>query len=309
MSGSAGTPDLSVEVGGLRLKNPVLTASGCFGYGTEYAGLCDVERLGGLVTKGLSLTPRPGNPPPRIRETAAGMLNAIGLENIGIDAFVAEKAPRLEGKETAVVANLFGVTPEEYARLCEKCDACPRIDAVELNISCPNVKEGGVEFGTVPALAAEVTAAARRRTRKPLWVKLSPNAGDAIDEVAAAVADAGADALSLINTMSGLEIDVETWRPRLANRTGGLSGPAIRPIALRMVDRVHRRVSLPLVGIGGITTWEDAVQFLLAGATAVQVGTACFVDPRTPERIVEGLAAYLARRGSARVTDLVGALR
>ena len=302
-------PDLSVEVGGLVLKNPVLTASGCFGYGTEYAGLCDVERLGGLVTKGLSLSPRPGNPPPRIRETAAGMLNAIGLENVGIDAFVAEKAPRLEGVDTVVVANLFGVTPEEYALLCEKSEACARIDAVELNISCPNVKEGGVEFGTVPALAAEVTAAARRRTTKPLWVKLSPNAGDAIVEVAAAVQDAGADALSLINTISGLAIDVETWRPHLANRTGGLSGPAIRPIALRMVDRVYRRVSIPLVGIGGITTWEDAVQFLLAGATAVQVGTACFVDPRTPERIVEGLTAYLERRGLARVTELVGALR
>lgn len=302
-------PDLSVEVGGLVLKNPVLTASGCFGYGTEYAGLCDVERLGGLVTKGLSLSPRPGNPPPRIRETAAGMLNAIGLENVGIDAFVAEKAPRLEGVDTVVVANLFGVTPEEYALLCEKSEACARIDAVELNISCPNVKEGGVEFGTVPALAAEVTAAARRRTTKPLWVKLSPNAGDAIVEVAAAVQDAGADALSLINTISGLAIDVETWRPHLANRTGGLSGPAIRPIALRMVDRVYRRVSIPLVGIGGITTWEDAVQFLLAGATAVQVGTACFVDPRTPERIVRGLSAYLERRGLARVTELVGALR
>ncbi|RMG11176.1 MAG: dihydroorotate dehydrogenase, partial [Deltaproteobacteria bacterium] len=266
-------PDLRVRIGTLTLKNPVLTASGCFGYGTEYAGLCDVERIGGLCTKGLSLAPRPGNPPPRIRETAAGMLNAIGLENIGIDAFVREKAPLLEGKDTVVVANLFGVSVDEYAQLCARAEACARIDAVELNISCPNVKAGGVEFGTVPELAAKVTRAARACTGKPLWVKLSPNAGDAIVEVAAAAEDAGADALSLINTMSGMEIDVETRRPRLANRSGGLSGPAIRPIALRMVHRVALRVRIPVVGIGGIATWEDAVQFLLAGATAVQVGT------------------------------------
>jgi dihydroorotate dehydrogenase (NAD+) catalytic subunit len=300
--------DTSVTLAGLRLKNPVLTASGCFGYGTEYAGLCDVTALGGLCTKGLSLKPRPGNAPPRIRETAAGMLNAIGLENVGIDAFVAEKAPLLEGVDTAVVANLFGVKIDEYAELCRRSEACGRIDAVELNISCPNVKAGGVEFGTDPAMAAKVTAAARAATRKPLLVKLSPNAGDRIVEVAKAVQDAGADGLTLINTISGMDIDVATRRPVLANRTGGLSGPAIKPLALRMVNLVSRAVAVPVVGIGGIATWTDAVQFLLAGAVAVQVGTVCFSDPGAPVTIAEGIARYCAETGVGRVADLVGAL-
>lgn len=301
--------DLAVDIGGLSLHNPVLTASGCFGYGTEYEGLCDIERIGGLCTKGLSLAPRPGNPPPRILETPSGMLNAIGLENIGIDAFIEDQAPKLEGKKTRIVANLFGVTVDEYARLCERAESCARIDAVELNISCPNVKEGGVEFGIDPAAAAAVTAASRAKTTRPLLVKLSPNAGDRIVDVARAVADAGADALSLINTISGMDIDVRARRPVLANRVGGLSGPALKPIALRLVDLVARAVPIPILGIGGISTWEDAVQFLLAGASAVQVGTICFSDPGAPERIVDGIAGYCEEEGFSSVRDLVGALR
>jgi len=299
---------LSVEVGGLRLKNPVLTASGCFGYGAEYADLIDIEGLGGICTKGLSLAPRPGNPPPRIRETAAGMLNAIGLENVGVDAFLDEKLPLLEGRDVAVVANLFGVRPDDYAELCRRVEGSPGVHGVELNISCPNVKAGGVEFGTDPRAAAEVVALARAETTKPLWVKLSPNAGERIVEVALAVQEAGADALSLINTLTGLDIDLATRRSVLANRTGGLSGPAIKPIALRMVQRVAAAVEIPVVGIGGIQRWEDAAQFILAGATAVQVGTACFVDPTAPLQVARGLEAWVAAQGVGDIAALVGTL-
>lgn len=300
--------DLEVQVGKLTLRNPVLTASGCFGYGLEYADLLDYAQLGGLCTKGLSLAPRPGNPPPRITETPAGMLNAIGLENIGIDAFLEEKLPALEAIEPAVIANLFGTEPEHYAKLATRCEAHARIDAVELNISCPNVKAGGVELGLDPKIAAAVTAGVRAATTKPVWVKLSPNAGDKIVEIASAVAEAGADALSLINTISGMAIDIERRRPVLANVTGGLSGPAIRPIALRLLHRVRQAVSIPLVGIGGIATAEDAIAFLLVGASAFQVGTACFADPTTPAKITEGLRAYCARHGIAKVSELTGAL-
>jgi dihydroorotate dehydrogenase (NAD+) catalytic subunit len=302
-------PDTRVDLAGLVLKNPVLTASGCFGYGTEYEGLCDIERIGGLCTKGLSLAPRPGNPPPRIREVEAGMLNSIGLENIGVAAFVREKAPRLEGVDTAVIANLFGVAVEEYAALCEQAEACARIDAVELNVSCPNVHEGGVEFGIDPKMAAEVTRASRAATKKPLIVKLSPNAGDGIVEVARAVSEAGADAVSVINTISGMAIDVKRRRPWIARTTGGLSGPAIRPIALRMVHLVHTRVGIPIIGIGGIGTWEDAAAFLLAGARAVQVGTVCFSDPAAPVRIAEGLRDWLEEEGVSSIDEVVGALK
>ncbi|MDF1562682.1 MAG: dihydroorotate dehydrogenase [Deltaproteobacteria bacterium] len=301
--------DLSVKVGALPLTSPVLTASGCFGYGLEYADLLDYSQLGGLCTKGLSLAPRPGNPPPRITETAAGMLNAIGLENIGIEAFLAEKLPGLEGIAPRVIANLFGTEPDHYAALAEACEPHARIDAVELNISCPNVKAGGVELGLDPRIAAEVTAGVRAATRKPVWVKLSPNAGDRIVEVAAAVVEAGADALTLINTISGMAIDVERRRPVLTNVTGGLSGPAIKPLALRLVHRVHQAVDAPLVGIGGIATAEDAIAFLLAGASAVQVGTAVFADPTVPEKINAGLREYCARHGIGRVEELTGALQ
>ncbi len=303
------SPDLSFELAGVTFKNPVLTASGCFGYGAEQDGLCDISRLGGICTKGLSLAPRPGNPPPRIRETVAGMLNSIGLENIGIDAFIEEKVPLLTGVDTVVVANLFGVAVEDYARLCARADDCGRIDAVELNISCPNVHEGGVEFGVDPVMAAKVTAAARRSTSKPVIVKLSPNAGDRIVSVARAVEEEGADAVSLINTISGMAVDVRSRRPWIAKTYGGLSGPAIRPIALRMVHLVAGSVKMPLIGIGGISTWEDAAAFVLAGASAVQVGTACFVDPSAPERMASGLAEWVAEQGASSVSELVGALR
>lgn len=302
-------PDLRVRVGGLNLKNPVLTASGCFGYGTEHEGLCDVERLGGLCTKGLSLEPRPGNPPPRIRETTAGMLNSIGLENIGVEAFLADEVPLLRGLDTAIVVNVFGTSVDEYARLSEIADGCERIDAVELNISCPNVHEGGVEFGLDPAMAAEVTRACRQSTGKPLFVKLSPNAGDRIVAVGEAAASAGADALSVMNTISGMAVDVGRRRPWLARTYGGLSGPAIMPIALRMVHLVHERVGIPVIGLGGISTWEDSAAFLLAGASAVQVGTACFSNPRAPEMVIDGLRRWLSEEGVDAVSEVVGALR
>ncbi len=299
--------DLSVRVGRLHLRTPIVAASGCFGYGLEYQGVVDYDALGGVVTKGLSLVPRPGNPPPRIVETPAGMLNAIGLENIGVDAFLEQKLPAFDaGVDSALVlvANLFGTAPEDYARLAERCEAHPRIAALELNISCPNVKAGGVELGRSPRAAAEVTALARSATERPLWVKLSPNAGDAIVEVAQAVAEAGADALCVINTLSGMVIDVERRRPVLANVTGGLSGPALRPVALRMVHQVSSAV----VGIGGIASAEDVVAFLLAGASAVQVGTALFAGPDVPAQIVRDLRAYALRHGLPRIADLTGAL-
>lgn len=302
-------PDLRVKLGGLVLKNPVLTASGCSGYGAELAGLCDLGKLGGLCTKGLSREPRAGNPPPRIRETTAGMLNSIGLENIGMEAFLSEKVPALRGLETAVITNLFGTTVDEYATLCEMAEDCERIDAVELNVSCPNVEEGGVEFGLDPVMAAKVTAAARRATKKTLLVKLSPNAGDAIVSVARAVADAGADAVSVMNTISGMDIDVARRRPWLARTTGGLSGPAIKPIALRMVHLIHSEVAVPIVGIGGIRSWEDAAAFLLAGASAVQVGSACFSNPRAPEQVLDGLIDWLAGENARSAAEMVGALR
>ncbi|MGH2458106.1 MAG: dihydroorotate dehydrogenase [Chloroflexota bacterium] len=289
----------------LWLKNPVMTASGTFGYGTEYAKLIDVNRLGAVVSKAITLRPRDGNDQPRIAETPAGMLNAIGLQNVGLDACVREKAPVWATWDVPVIANVAGFTLEEYATVVEVLSATPGVAAIELNISCPNVESEGKTFGLARADAAAVTAVARAACEVPLIVKLSPNVTD-IAEIARAVVDAGADALSLINTIPGMVIDVRRRRPFLANLTGGLSGPAIRPIAVRMVWQVARAVRVPIVGLGGIRSADDALQFIMAGATAVQIGTSTFVNPRTAIDVIEGIEAYLEREGIGDVNELVG---
>lgn len=301
-------PQMAVTIGGITLRNPVMTASGTFGYAREFSLLVDLNRLGAIIVKGLALTPVKGNRPPRIVETPCGMLNAIGLENVGIDVFAAEKLPFLQSLDTPVIANIYGTRIEEYAALAERVDALEGIAGVEVNISCPNVKAGGVVFGVDPEAAAAVTAAVRRATRKTLIVKLSPNVTD-ITRIARRVEDAGADALSLINTITGMAVDIEARRPKLANITGGLSGPAIRPVAVRMVWQVAREVRVPVIGIGGILTAEDALEFLIAGATAVQVGTAHFINPRAALEIAAGIEGYLARRGIADVRSLIGSLQ
>ena len=297
-------PDLSVNVAGIAMRNPIMTASGTFGYGEEFAPYMDLHSIGAMVTKGLSLQPRAGNPTPRIVETPAGMLNAIGLQNVGIDAFIAGKTPFLRTVDTPCIANFFGGTVEEYAEMVRRLD----VAALEMNISCPNVKEGGILFGSDPACAAGVVAACRAATSKPLIVKLSPNVTDVV-AMARACVDAGADALSLINTLVGMAIDVNTRRPVLANVTGGLSGPAIKPVALRMVWQVARAVKVPLIGIGGIMSATDVVEFLLAGATAVQVGTASFVTPGIAQQIAHDLEQWMQDKGVADVRSLIGALQ
>jgi len=289
------------------LKNPVMTASGTFGYGREFSLLMDLNRLGGIIVKGLSLEPSRGNPPPRITETPCGMLNAIGLENVGIEAFAAEKLPYLRTLSTPVWVNIYGKTVDEYARLAERIQEIEGISGVEVNISCPNVKSGGVAFGVDPEAAFEVIRAVRRRTELPLMAKLSPNVAD-ITLIARRAVDAGADALSLINTITGMAVDVENRRPRIGNITGGLSGPAIRPVAVRMVWQVARAVDVPVVGIGGILTASDALEFLIAGAAAVQVGTANFVNPRATLDIIEGINAYMVRHGFTALRDIIGSL-
>jgi dihydroorotate dehydrogenase (NAD+) catalytic subunit len=301
-------PELNVDVAGLRLRNPVMTASGTFGYGREFDQLMDLNRLGAIVVKGLSLEPSAGNPPPRIVETPCGMLNAIGLENVGIDAFLDTKLPFLKGLDVPVIANIYGKQISDYAELASRLDDCPEVAGIEINISCPNVKAGGQAFGVDPAAAHEVVASVRKKTAKVLIAKLSPNVTD-ITRIALSVEDAGADALSLINTLTGMVVDVDRRRPKLANFTGGLSGPAIRPIAVRMVWQVAQATSLPVIGIGGIMSAHDALEFIIAGATAVEVGTANFVNPSVTLDIIEGLGRYLADNGIARITDLVGTLR
>jgi len=300
-------PSLDVEVGPLRLKNPLLTASGTFGYGAEYAGFMDLNCLGALIVKGLSLKPRPGNPPPRIMETAGGMLNAIGLENVGVKAFIAEKLPFLQDFSVPVIANIFGETVEEYQEIAALLERAEGICALELNISCPNVKKGGVAFGADPALAAEVTKRVKSVTSLPLIVKLTPNVTD-ITLIAESVAAAGADVLSLINTITGMSVDVKRRIPHLANITGGLSGPAIKPIALRMVWQVVNRVEIPVIGCGGIATAEDALEFLIVGARAVQVGTANFITPTAIPDILKGLEAFLADQKLAAIDEIIGTL-
>lgn len=301
-------PDLSVRLGRLELPNPILTASGTFGYGLEFAHLAALDRLGGIVTKGLSLEPLRGNPPPRIGETRGGMLNSIGLQNIGIEKFVSDVLPGLGRFPAKVVVNLFGYEFDDYARLAARVDPLEGVAAVELNVSCPNVQKGGIEFGHDPDLLERLVRSVRGATGKPIAVKLSPNVTSpaAIGEAAKA---GGADILSAINTLLGMAIDPYTRRPRLATTRGGLSGPAIKPIAVRIVHDVATKVGLPVIGIGGIETVDDVIEFLLAGASAVQVGTALFRDPRTAERLVDGLRDRLAAEGIASVRELIGAVR
>jgi dihydroorotate dehydrogenase (NAD+) catalytic subunit len=304
---TAGAPDLSVKLAGLELANPILTASGTFGYGLEFAHLVRLERLGGIVTKGLSPQPIKGNPPPRVCETRGGMINSIGLQNIGIERFIASVLPGLERYPSKVIVNVFGRTVDDYQRVVSLAEGRPSIAALELNVSCPNVERGGIEFGHDPDALHRVVSAVRQLTAKPLIVKLSPNVTSPVD-LGLAARDAGADILSCINTVLGMAIDAATRRPLINTLRGGLSGPAIKPIALRIVFDVARRVGLPVIGIGGIETATDVVEFLLAGASAVQIGTALFRDPRTPERILDGLATYLRESNTPRVADLVGAL-
>lgn len=298
--------DLRVDLGGIALRNPVLTASGTFGYGTELAPFLDLRRLGGFVAKSLTLEPRRGNLPHRIAETPAGMLNAIGLENVGVEAFLRDKLPALpEG--VAVIASVFETEIDRYAEVCKRLTGAPGVVGLEINASCPHVKSGGIEFGQDPAVLAELVRSTRRASGLPLVVKLSPNVTD-IAEMARVCRGEGADAVSLINTLQALDVDVETRRPVLRNVLGGLSGPAIRPVALRMVFQVARAVDIPICGIGGIQTAEDAVRFLLCGAAAVQVGTANYLNPLAAAEIVAGLEAYAERHGVRRIADLVGAL-
>ncbi len=300
--------DLRVRIGSLELKNPVLVASGTFGYGNDCPDLSDVNAIGGIVTKSLSMKPRDGNPPDRIVETAAGMLNSIGLANIGVDDFIAGKLPVLRGYDTAIIANIAASSVEEYCSVLERLEQEAGISAYEINVSCPNVKEGGLNFGTNPAMTAEITRRLRKLTAKPLLIKLTPNVTH-VSEFARVVAGEGADGVSLINTLVGMAIDHRKRTPKLSTVTGGLSGPAIKPIALAKVYEVAQAVKIPIVGIGGIMNTEDAVEFLLAGATAVQVGTANFIDPSASMKIVEGLGRYCDESGVKQVTELVGALK
>ena len=301
-------PSLSVNIAGIAMKNPVMTASGTFGYGQEFSSLMDVNRLGGLVVKGLSLKPTAGNPPPRTIETCGGMLNAIGLENVGLERFIEEKWPYLRSLNTAVFLNIYGQTEADYADLAEKIDGLDGISGIELNISCPNVKAGGLAFGLDPKMAFHLTKSVRRKTDLPIIVKLSPNVTNVVD-IARGVERAGADALSLINTITGMAVDVKTRRPKLANTVGGLSGPAVKPIALRMVWQVVNAVEIPVIGIGGITNTQDALEFLVVGAKAVQVGTANFVNPKTSLEIIDGLATYLSENNISDINHLIGSLR
>lgn len=299
--------DLSTELFGLRFKNPVWTASGCFGYGREFAEAFGLRDLGAICVKGTAPAPWVGNPGTRVVETPAGMLNAIGLQNPGIDHFLTVDWPWLKEQGATVVVNIVGRTVEEYVSVARRLEGSG-VTALELNISCPNVKEGGIAFGTTPEGAARVTEAVRKATSLPLVVKLTPNVTDVV-ALAKAVEAAGADAVSLINTLLGMSIDIRRRRPTLGNGFGGLSGPAVRPVALRMVWQVAGAVQIPVIGIGGISTGEDAVEFLMAGARAVQVGTACFVNPRAPMDVIQGIAAFMQETGVQRVSDLIGAAR
>lgn len=300
--------DLSVNIGELRFKNPVLTASGTFGYGEEFADFVDLERLGGFIVKGTTLNPRDGNPYPRMAETPAGMLNAVGLQNKGVDYFIGHIYPRIKDLDTNVLVNLSGSSIEDYVAAAEKLAGLERVPAIELNISCPNVKAGGMAFGTSCEAAGRVVAAVRRAYPKTLVVKLSPNVTD-IASIAKAVEAEGADAVSLINTLLGMAVNSETQRPVLSTVTGGLSGACVKPIALRMVWQVYHAVKVPIIGLGGIMNATDAIEFFLAGATAIQVGTANFINPRVTMEIVDGIAAYLERKNIGSVRELVGQLK
>jgi dihydroorotate dehydrogenase (NAD+) catalytic subunit len=297
--------DLSVTIGSLTLKNPLIAASGCFGYGVEYADLVDLSSLGGVAVKGLFLQEREGHPAPRIVETPAGMLNAIGLQGIGVRRFVDEKLPELRARRATVIVNVCGTTLDEYVEVSRILSDAEGVDAIELNISCPNIKEGGIQFGCSLTGTFDVVNAVRKVTRLPLIPKLTPNVTD-VASFAHAAEDAGADAVSLVNTFLAMVLDVETRRPKISNVVGGLSGPAIRPIAVRMVYECRQAVKIPIIGMGGIADARDALEFIIAGATAVQVGTANFVDPMIWPKLLDGIEAYMERHRIARISDLVG---
>ena len=299
--------DQKVTLAGVELKNPIVVPSGTFGFGREYGQFFDLSELGAICVKGLTPQPREGNPAPRIAETPMGILNSVGLQNPGVDDFIAQELPELRRHDVKIIANISGNTPEEYGEMCEKLSAAG-VDMIEVNISCPNVKAGGLAYGTRPELAAEVTEMAKRHASVPVMVKLSPNVTD-ITEIARAVAGAGADALSLINTIRGMRIDVKTRRPILKMNTGGLSGPAVLPVAVRMVWEVHAAVDLPILGMGGVSTGADAAELMLAGATAVAVGTASFADVYAPVRVRDELSALAEEQGLQRVSELTGAVR
>jgi len=300
--------DLSIDLAGLHLNNPIIAASGTFGYGEEFERFTELRRIGGICVKGTSAQPIDGNLPPRLFPTASGMLNSIGLENVGVDAFIRDKMPFLRNADCAVFVNVFGFNEDEYAEVVDKLNACEGIAAYELNISCPNTKHGGMVFGQSPQLTRKLTKMLKARSRRPLIVKLSPNVTD-ITELARSAEDGGADALTVANTFLGMAIDTDTFRPRIQTITGGLSGPAIRPITLRMVYQCSHAVKIPIIGLGGITKTEDAVEYLLAGAAAVQVGTANFFNPKAPLDILRGLDKFLQSKRLKSVSDLVGKMK
>ena len=297
----------AVNIGGIPLKNPVIAASGTFGYGLEFSPLLDLNELGGIVVKGLSLKPYPGNPPPRIMETPGGMLNSIGLQNIGVDSFIKEKLPLLRNYDVAIFVNIFGHTIEEYVRIARRLSETEGIAGLEVNISCPNIKKGGMSFGKEPKQAGLLTKRIRKATSLPLMIKLTPQASD-IADVAKRVEGEGADSISLVNTFLGMAIDVDTATPLLSTITGGLSGPAIKPIALRMVWEVAQKVSIPVVGLGGIASYRDALEFMIAGAQAVQVGTANFINPTMCREIIHGIKEYLKAKHIDDIKQLIGSL-
>lgn len=299
--------NLSVNLAGVELKNPVMTASGTFGSGLEYSEFVDLNKLGAVVTKGVANVPWPGNPTVRIAETASGMINAIGLQNPGIDVFTNRDLKALEAYDTKVIVNVCGKSKEDYLEVVERLGDEKRVDMLEINISCPNVKEGGIAFGQKAEAAYEITKAVKEKAKQPVIMKLSPNVTD-ITEMARAVEDGGADVVSLINTLTGMKIDVNRRKFALANKTGGLSGPAIKPVAVRMVYQVAQAVKIPIIGMGGIATWEDAMEFILAGATAVSVGTANFNNPMTTMEVIDGMEKYLQAQNVDSITELIGAV-
>lgn len=302
------TPKLGVSIAGVDFANPIMTASGCSGYGEELSSLYPLSKLGALVTKSITAAPRPGHPVPRTSETASGMLNAIGLANVGIERFVSEKIPFLKKQGTKVIVNIAGSSLQEYVELATRLNDQPSVDMIEMNISCPNVDEGGMEFGSDSRLTEMSIATVRKVFSRPIIAKLSPNV-TSIEDIADAAEQGGADALSLINSLVGTAVDIETWRPSLTNNKGGLTGPAVKPIALAMVNSVYQRTTIPIIGIGGISNGADVIEFMLYGATAIQVGTALFVDPYAPLKMVEDLKKYLKRKKLDSVSRLIGQVR
>lgn len=300
--------NLSVDIGGFKIKNPVMSASGTFGYGEEFAPYTELSTLGAIVVKGLSLKPRSGNPSPRTCETPCGMLNAIGLQNVGVDAFITDKMPFLRRVGTPVIANIFGELVDDYKEIARRLDGVDGVSAVEINISCPNVKKGGMQFGIDPKEAFKVVSAVRKATALPIMTKLSPNVTD-LQIMARSVEDAGTDSISLINTITGMAIDVDKRRPRIATVMGGLSGPAIRPVAVRMVYEVARVATVPVIGIGGIMTGRDALEFIIAGASAVQVGTANFIDPDSTVKVAKGIESYMKENDVNDIGELIGSIK